>query len=287
MSLEADKIEDGYEKRWFKNSLLFIFNNPVVIFLYLMLITGSGMLILYTPLKHGIGFFMFIFTLFFFIFLMQIQYEASYKKITILSFFKIFIDNFKETFKTIFFSKENLGKFVSTILILIFFDYYREAQTYPTINKSTGVKLFYDDIILKNLMNFGWIFIISEYIFNLNSINDKHARIPFSLRYVLNKFSNFSQEKSVNIAIDNLLFQAYEKNKKAHYFLLITSIFLAPIFIMLGRISPIFSFIFAAFIPIFFFQVAKETFLDQGNKKHQKQEEKETKEMPVPDPSGA
>lgn len=290
MSIQADIIEEGYIKRWTKNSLLFILNNPLIITLYLLLSIVIGALLFYTPLRNISGTLIFLSITFLSIFLTSIQYEASYKKLTIGVFFSCLKNNFGETLKTITYRKEPFLKFLFILSVIALSDFFITHADYPIVNKTTGVKTFHEDIILAQFSNFAGLIPLFSFAFILNLFNDgelKARNIPFSCIYVLNKFSNFSKETSVTEAIDNLLIDSAKKNYHVYTQMAVLILLSTFIFSILGKITVIFSFFCLIFFPIFFFQAGKEVFLDQGNRKNQKQEEKEKQENVVPEPSSA
>lgn len=285
MSIVAEKIEDEYVKRWFKNSFSFIFNNPLLIFYYLLTVTGWGFLLYMTPLKHALNL-MFLFSGIYFIFLMySLQYEASYKKVSL----SVYLSTVKNTFKeALFYVASNTSDILIKLILIIglvgFFDYSREVREYPIVAGER--KIFYEDIVQMAILTCAWCVVLLESVLGRNIIG-KLNKIPFSCEFILLKFSSFSKEEGVKTAINNLLSEANKINEKPFSVLnIFTYVFLFFVILFAG-IHPIINLFIFAFTPIFFFQAGKETFLDQGNRKHQEQKQEEKQADVVPDASGA
>lgn len=285
MSIIAEKIEKGFVKRWFKNALLFIFNNPIICTLYSLTVLGVGYIIYSTPLHRASNVMFVIFGAYFTFLSFNIQYEASYKKVGVTDYLKLLKSSMEDFLKYV--TTDGVGtliKFIMAIACLSLFDYLRETREFPIVTKD--IKIYYEDSILSGLLSCTWCIILSESIFGKIKNNNTHS-VPFSCDFVLQKFSGFSNESSVKEAIDVLLNEADTINFKIH--LLFN--YCIYIFIILGgmisRIHLIITIAIFLIIPIFFFQAGKETFLDQGNRKHQDQKQEENSTNTVPDPSGA
>ncbi len=285
MSITAEKIEDGFIKRWFKNSFLFIFNNPFLSVYYSLTVLFLGFLIYATPL-HRASNVMFILLGSYLTFIcFNIQYEASYKKVGIVEYLKLLKTSGEEFFKYV--TTDGISTMIKFLLVIAcvgFFDYLRESREFPIINKD--MKIYYEDVILAGLLGCAWCVILVETVFGKIFSNSIH-RVPFSCDFILQKFAGFSTEGSVKEAILGLLKEADKINYNVH---LIFNYWIY-IFVILGgilaRIHPTITLAIFLIIPIFYFQAGKETFLDQGNRKHQDQKQEENSADTVPDPSGA
>lgn len=286
MSIFAEKIEPGFEVRWLKNSLLFIYNNPFTLMLYILTVVLVGCIILYTPLKHVIYSLSLICSTYFIFLMYNIQYEISYKKINLTRYLSLLKESLEDIFKYIRVSqKAQILKLVAMIALMLFFDMSRERLEFP-LKREHGL-IYYDDLIIFLLLSSSWSLIIIENTLMRNYSEGIFNKTAFSCEFILNKFSNFSQESSIQEATDKLIVEAGNINQDINYKLCAMSNIFSLLFFIASTLHPIINLFFYLIIPIFFFQAGKETFLDQGNKKNQKQEQEEKSTTEVPDASGA
>lgn len=286
MSIIAEKIEPGYQKRWFKNSLLFIYNNPIIIALYTLTICVLGCLIHFTPLKHGLYFITLISCFYLTTLLYNLQYEISYKKVNFIGYFILMKESFLDIFR--YFRASGAAQIIKVLTILsmmIVFDLNRERLDYPIVR--TNGNIYYEDMILSLILSSSWGIILVENILMKTTTPGLFNKTAFSCDYILQKFSNFNKESSIQESIGKLLEEANEVNKTVNYNFCIFSHFFIFLFMLIANIHPLINLFMYCFFPILFFQIGKETFLDQGNRKNQKQEQEESSNSTVPDPSGA